>query len=120
MVLPPAMCASDFSRALFLSVPVSAVQSDEFRLRNAGDRPDEADHLACDRSGDYDLRFAGCSETSISRAQPDLRFPGDVSDGRGEGFESVVKFSAHAGRHAIGPGALNQYAARKRVARLGA
>lgn len=53
--------------------------SDEFGLRNAGDRPDEADHLACNCSGDHDLRLTGCSETSIPRAQPDLRFPGAIS-----------------------------------------
>jgi hypothetical protein len=62
---------------------VSAAWSDELRLRNAGDRPDEADHLAGDRGGDHDLRLAGCSEAPISRAQPDLRFPGDVPDHRG-------------------------------------
>jgi hypothetical protein len=59
---------------------VSAAWSDDFRLRNAGDRPDEADHLARDRGGDHDLRLTDCSEAPISRAQPDLRFPGDVSD----------------------------------------
>jgi hypothetical protein len=30
-----------------------------------------------------------------------------------------VKFPTHAGRHAIGPGALDQYATRKRIACLG-
>jgi hypothetical protein len=47
---------------------------------SAGDRPDEADHLARDRGGDHDLRLTDCSEAPISRAQPDLGFPGDVSD----------------------------------------
>jgi hypothetical protein len=48
VVLPPVMCTSNFSSSFFVG-SVSAAWSDEFRLRNAGDRPDEADHLAGDR-----------------------------------------------------------------------
>ena len=82
MVLPPAMCTSDFNRPPFVG-SVSVAWLDELRLCNAGDRPDEADHLAGDRGGDHDLRLTDCSEAPISRAQPDLRFPGDVPDRRG-------------------------------------
>ena len=44
-------------------------------LATAGDCPDDADHLAGDRSGDCDLRLADRGQAPISRAQPDLRFP---------------------------------------------
>jgi hypothetical protein len=82
VVLPPAMCTSNFSISFFVG-SVSAAWSDELRLCKPGDRPDEADHLAGNRGGDHDLRLAGCSEAPISRAQSDLCFPGDVSDRRG-------------------------------------
>jgi len=61
---------------------------------HAGDRPDEADHLAGDRGGDYDLGLAGCGQAPISRAQPDLRFPRDVPDHRGQRLETVVQLAA--------------------------
>ena len=47
------------------------------RLREAGNRPDEANHLAGDRGRNHNFRPAGRSQAPISRAQAELRFPGD-------------------------------------------
>jgi len=49
-------------------------------LNRAGDRPDEADHLAC--YGDiHDIGgFAARAQPPISGAEPHLRFPSDIAN----------------------------------------
>src|ERR1700730_8320969 len=63
---------------------VVSARSDRSWLREAGNRPDEANHLAGDRARDHDFRPAGSSQAPISRAQAELRFPGDVAHRRGQ------------------------------------
>jgi hypothetical protein len=51
------------------------------RRRHApGNGPDEARQLAGDRGGDDIGRLATAGEFAIARAQPQLRFPGDLAD----------------------------------------
>src|SRR3954452_10661277 len=89
------------------------------QLDLAGDRPDEADHLASDRGGDHHLGLAGGDQMPIARAEPGLRLPGNVADVVRQRLEEVVKLAADPYRHAIGPGPLDQHPSDKRVARLG-
>ena len=90
----------------------------ESRLGDAGDRPNEADHLAGDRRGDDDLRLAGCGQSAISRTEPDLRFPCYIPNGGGQRFETVVKLTTDSRLHAVCPGAFDQHAPGQRVAGL--
>jgi hypothetical protein len=71
-------CAPDLLVGLFLCLVQQL--SSELWLRDAGDRPDEADHFASNGRGDHDLCLAGDDQTTISRAQSNLRFPSNVSD----------------------------------------
>ena len=54
-------------------------------LRDAGDRPDKADHLTSDRGGNHDFGPARRSQSAIARVQPDLPFPG-ISRTAGDSF----------------------------------
>ncbi len=58
-------------------------RSGEWRLGDAGDRPDKAGHFSRDGRGDHDLRSAGSGQTAISRAQSNLCLPSDIPDLRG-------------------------------------
>ena len=51
------------------------------RRRHApGDGPNEASQLTGDRGGDDIGRLAAARELAVARAQPQLRFPGDLAD----------------------------------------
>ena len=81
LALPPAL---DIERAVECSVR-------RLELDLAGDRPDEADHLARDRRGDHDLGLAGGDQTPITAAEPQLRLPGEVANGGGQLLDAVVQ-----------------------------
>src|SRR5215831_716033 len=54
---------------------------DQLTVRHApGDGPDEACQLTSDRGSDDIGRLAAAGELAIARAQPQLRFPGDLAD----------------------------------------
>src|ERR1700722_20550017 len=62
----------------------SAQQDGEPRLRGvelACDGPEEGGDFARDRGHDHWQLFAGGAEATISGAQPELGFPGDVAHG---------------------------------------
>ena len=87
-----------------------AGRSIEGRLGDAGDRPNKANHFAGYRGGDDDFRLAGCGQSAISSTQPDLGFPRNVPNGRGQRFETVVKLAADPCIHAVCPGPFDQHA----------
>ena len=62
------------------------------------------------RGGDDDFRLAGCGQSAISSTQPDLGFPRNVPNGRGQRFETVVKLAADPCIHAVCPGPFDQHA----------
>ena len=63
-------------------LPLAVNLSRRFRrgLNHAGDRPDEAHHLARDSNYDDVGGFAARRKLAVAGAQPDLRFPGDVAN----------------------------------------
>jgi len=79
----------------------------ERRRRDAGDCPDEADHLASDCGRDHDLWPAGRGKPPMARAQSQLGFPGDVADRRWQLLVAVVELAADPRRHPIDPGSLD-------------
>jgi hypothetical protein len=80
---PPALPGSNVSNGS-LAPPLDAItrffRSARCRRHAPGDGPDEADQLAGDRGSDDIGRFAAAGELAIARAQPQLRFPGDLAD----------------------------------------
>src|SRR6476646_10033252 len=67
----------------------------------------------------HDFWLADSGQAPISRAQAELRFPGDVAHRRGQRLEAIVKFTAYTSRHSVGPGPLDEHAPRQGVAGLG-
>ena len=88
-------------------------------MNRAGDRPDEAHHLACD--GDiHDVNgFAAREQPAISGAEPDLRFPPDVANDFWQRFDPVDLVTANPRLHSVSPGAFDQRAPGMGVAGLG-
>src|SRR6516165_5991434 len=70
-----------------------------------GNGPDEAGQLAGDRGGDDIGRLAGAGEFAIARAQPQLRFPGDLADRPRLLLLPEPQLAADPGREAVTPGA---------------
>src|SRR5262249_26650220 len=63
--------------------------------------------------------LAGGSEPAVAPAEPNLRLPGDLADGRRQYLVAVMELSTNACRHPVGPGPLDEHAARQRVTGLG-
>src|SRR5262245_61400096 len=83
------------------------------------DRPQEADHLACNGGGDDHLGFAGRRQAAIAGAQPELGLPGDIADSLRQALVTVMELATDAGLHAIGPCPLDQSPPGQSVASLG-
>ncbi len=96
----------------------SVLSGDRPELYLPSDRPQEADHLACNGSGDDHLGFAGRRRAAIAGAQPDLGFPGDIADSLRQALVTVMEL-ADVGLHAIGPRPLDQSPPVQSVASLG-
>src|SRR5947207_9154950 len=65
-------------------------------LNRAGDRPDEAYHLACDGDIDDIGGLAARPQPTISGTEPDLRFPADVANDFWERLDPVNLVTADA------------------------
>src|SRR5712672_3152398 len=80
---PPALPSSSVSGGS-LAPPCDAItpffRSARRRRHAPGDGPDEAGQLAGDRGRDDVGRFAAAGKFAVARAQPQLRFPGDLAD----------------------------------------
>src|SRR5262249_29905194 len=79
---PPALPGGSVSGGL-LAPPCDAITGLWRSARNrqaSGDGPDEARQLAGDRGRDDIGRLAAAGKFAIARAQPQLRFPGDLAD----------------------------------------
>src|SRR6266542_305034 len=74
----------------------------------SGDGRDKARQFAGDRSSDDIGRLAGADEPAISRAQPQLRLPGDLADRLGLALLSEQQLAADPRREAVTPGGLDQ------------
>jgi len=84
-----------------------------------GDGPHKGRELAGD-GGDGNIGvFATRDETAESLAETHLGLPGDVLDGLGEFFETLLEKLGDLGWEAVGPGALDEGAAGMAVAGLG-
>lgn len=88
-------------------------------LNRAGDRPDEAHHLAGDSDIDDIGGLTARSKTTISGAEPDLRFPPDVANDFWQRLDAVNLVTANARLHSVSPGAFDQRAPDMGVACLG-
>src|SRR6266568_444253 len=80
---PPALPSSSVSGGS-LAPPCDAITRFLWSVRRRrhalGDGPDEACQLTGDRGSDDIGRLAAAGELAIARAQPQLRFPGDLAD----------------------------------------
>src|ERR1700738_361042 len=80
---PPALPGSSVSGGS-LAPPSDAItrlfRSPRRRRHAPGDGPNTAGQLAGDRGRDDIGRFAAAGELAITRAQPQLRLPGDLTD----------------------------------------
>src|SRR3984893_19213835 len=65
-------------------------------LNRAGDRPDEAYHLACDGDIDDIGGLAARPQPTISGAEPDLHFPADVANDFWQRLDPVNLVTADA------------------------
>src|SRR5207342_3917507 len=83
------------------------------------DRPDEGGELACDRRDRDGLKLAFPGQRPVTRAQPALRLPGDLTNGSRRRRHLFLLLLSHPRRMLIAPGTLHQNAARPTVARLG-
>src|SRR6266436_3373398 len=119
---PPGLPSSSVSGGS-LAPPSDAItrlfRSARRRRHAPGDGPDEAGQLAGDRGRDDVGRFAAAGKLAITRAQPQLRLPGDLADRLGLLLLSEQQFTADPGREAIGPGRLDQQPTGGTIAGLG-
>src|SRR4029077_16061968 len=79
---PPALLSGSVSGGS-LAPPLDAItgffRSARGRRHAPGDGPDEAGQFTGDRGSDDIGRFAAAGKLAIARAQPQLRFPGDLA-----------------------------------------
>src|ERR1700730_18624081 len=85
----------------------------------AGNRPDEAHHFACDSDIDDVSGLAARAQSTISGAEPDLRFPPDFANVFWQRLDPVDLVTADARLHSVSPSAFDQGAPGMRVAGLG-
>src|ERR1700719_129255 len=76
----PGRSVSDGSQAPPVDVITRFLRSAWCEPHLPSDGPDETGQLVGDRGGDNIGRLAGAGEPAITRAQPDLPLPGDVTD----------------------------------------
>src|SRR6516165_11504264 len=88
-------------------------------LNRAGDRPDEAHHLACDGDIDDIGGLAARPQPTISGAEPNLRFPADVANDFWQRRDPIDLVAADTRLHSVRPGAFDQRAPGMGVAGLG-
>ena len=88
-------------------------------LDGAGDRPYEAHHLACDGDIDDIGGLAARAQPTISSAEPNLRFPPNVTNDFWQRLNAVDLVTTDARFHSVSPGAFDQCAPDMRVAGLG-
>src|SRR5215468_4455267 len=108
---PPALPGSSVlggSRAPPWAAITGFLRSARRRRHAPGDCPDEARQLTSDRRGDDIGRFAAAGELAIARAQPQLRFPGDLADRPGLPLLPEQQLTTDPGREAVTPGCLDQ------------
>src|SRR4051812_26973707 len=108
---PPALPGSGMSSGspappLYRIMPVFRSACDHRDM--PGDGPDKARQFTGDRSSDDIGRLAGAGEPAISRAQPQLRLPGDLADRLGLALLPEQQLAADPGREAVTPGGLDQ------------
>src|SRR5262245_15240416 len=119
---PPALPSSSRSGGS-LAPPCDALtgllRSARHRRHAPSDGPDEARQLAGDRGRDDIGRLATAGKLAIARAQPQLRFPGDLADRPGLRLLPEPQFAADPGREAVAPGRLDQQPAGRAIAGLG-
>src|SRR5262249_27672410 len=105
--VPPALSGSSMSSGS-RPPPWAAItplsRSARRRRYAPGNGPDEACQLAGDRGGDDIGRLAAAGELAIARAQPQLRFPGDLADRLGLLLLPQQQLAADPGRGTVGPG----------------
>src|ERR1700758_635640 len=120
--VPPALPGGSMSRGS-LAPPLDAItrlfRSARRRRHAPGNGPDEAGQLAGDRGGDDIGRLATAGESAIARAQPELRFPGDLADRPRLLLLPEPQLAADPGREAVTPGRLDQQPTSGLVAGLG-
>ena len=88
-------------------------------LDGAGDRPYEAHHLACDGDIDDIGGLAARAQPTISSAEPNLRFPPNVTNDFWQRLNAVDLVTTDARFHSVSPGAFDQRAPGVGVAGLG-
>src|SRR5256886_17189597 len=79
-------------------------------LNRAGDRPDEAYHLACDGDIDDIGGLAARPQPTVSGTEADLRFPADGANDFLGRLPTVNPVTADASLRSVRPGALDQRA----------
>src|SRR6266511_5641814 len=89
------------------------------KLYPLADRPPETGELAGDRHHDLVAVDAARAESTKPRAQPQLRFPGNIEHRLSQPALSSHDDRAHGGMMAISPSGLHQRAACRAVAGLG-
>ncbi len=82
-------------------------------IDDPGDGPGEAEHLAGDGHRHHRDRLAGGDQSAIAGAESALPLPGDVTNLLGKPFQAIEVGAGDPGRQAVGPGGLDQDAARR-------
>src|SRR5262245_43988080 len=85
----------------------------------SGNGPQESSPLTGNGHGHDIGVFASCDEASVAFTESDLGLPADVLDDFGLCFESQLQMSADFSGRAIGPGAFDEDASGRGVARFG-
>src|ERR1700758_4807638 len=118
---PPALpgrSVSDGSLAPPLNAIMRLLRSGRCQRYLPGDGPDESSQLAGDRGGDDIGWFAGSGELAMADTQPKLSFPGNLADRLRLALLPQQQLAAEPGREPVGPCGLDQYPARRVIARL--
>src|ERR1700738_1318684 len=102
----PGRSVSDGSQAPPVDVITRFLRSAWCEPHLPSDGPDETGQLAGDRGGGNMGRLAGAGEPAITRAQPDLPLPGDVTDGPRLVLLPQQQLAAEPSREAVPPGSL--------------
>lgn len=112
--------APDRGRALPRDCGISLnVMTSSRCLEFSSDSPHEGDELACDSGDDDVVMFSSGREVTVAFAESHLSFPGDVLDGCGEMFLSLLDQERDTSGETVGPGGFDESSACVGVAGFG-
>ena len=112
--------APDRGRALPRDLDLSfKLMTSSSRLEFSSDSPHEGDELACDGGDDDVMMLASGREMSVPLAESHLSFPGDVLDGCGKMFLSLLDEERDTSGETVGPGGFDESSACVGVAGFG-